>query len=695
MVSSAVLSKAGIKFLAEGINEVYSDYILQRNLPKIFKWEAADGSSVVTYLNEAYNEGRSYGLESGNLLTVEQMLWERITKLEARDYKPDIILINTSFSDNSILAGHQYLNSVKWNEEFEYPKFISSNLNKFTDEIVKSDVYNQLPVLRGDWTSNWDIFYQGEFERNKTARLTQYKLIAAEKLSTLSHLLDGTRIPMDQELSDAYRNAFLFSGHGSGLEFGYGSPEDNKLTMDYRQSYVRNAFNGAESILLKSLHRISKPEESLDSEGLFVFNSLSWRRNDLVEIQYPFDSSPHYEVIDAVTSKVVPSFRKGHLQFFVAEDVPSFGYKKYLLKPGFSAAAKTGNLKTDDHLIENQFYKIIYDPLRKSVVSITDKKSGHELINKESSLSFCMPSVEQFQLNKMYSTLNAKNSTVEIIDERPVRTILKIKFEDQLNEFVEFSLVEGIDKIFVRAGVNLAVLNKTSVLSEYGIPFNFNIPGAQVQTEILGGFIDFNKDRLPGVDHDGASVRSSVSVYNNERNIIWSTADARVVRIRTDSTSGQPVIISNTVNHFPEDWNRHEDLTGRIEFRYTISAGEGSFSPHRSAMQGYELNTPLHVRKSWFRSVPASEEYFTTDNSSVILLNMKSSDEGFILRLLNTDSRNDQKAKITSRFFRNASAEKIDIMEKTILPMQIDEDYLFVNLKPGEVSDFLIKPKNK
>ena len=192
-----VLTKAGVKFIAEGINEFYSDYKLQRTLPKVFKWEAADGSQVVTYLNEAYNEGRSYGLESNDLFCVEQRIWERINKLEARDYKPDMILINTSFSDNSILAAHQYHLAMKWNQQYEYPKFISSNVSKFTSELINSEAYKELPVLKGDWTSNWDIFYQGEFERNKKARWSQHQLLSAEKLSTLSSLLDSTKSPMN------------------------------------------------------------------------------------------------------------------------------------------------------------------------------------------------------------------------------------------------------------------------------------------------------------------------------------------------------------------------------------------------------------------------------------------------------------------------------------------------------------------
>ena len=218
-----------------------------------------------------------------------------------------------------------------------------------------------------------------------------------------------------------------FSGHGSGLEYGYGSPEDNKLTMDFRESYVDNAFLGAESILLKALHRVTKPEESLDSEGLFVFNTLSWIRNELVEIQYPFDSSPEYDVIDAGTNKIIPSFRKDHKQYFIARDVPSFGYKKYLLKPKSGLLTQTGELKKTVNSIENQFYKIVFDTNLLSIKSIIDKKSGKELLNTKSSFGFAYPTVEKFQLNQNHSSILGSKPSYEIIDESPVRITLRIQ----------------------------------------------------------------------------------------------------------------------------------------------------------------------------------------------------------------------------------------------------------------------------
>lgn len=686
------LSKAGVKFIAEGINEFYSDYILQRSLPKVFKWESADGSKVVTYVNEAYNEGRSYGLESSDLICVEQRICERINKLEARNYPLDMVLINTSFSDNSILASHQYLLAMKWNEQYEFPKFISSNVEKFANELIASEAYDKLPILKGDWTSNWDIFYQGEFERNKKARWNQHQLLSAEKLSTLSHLLDSTKLPMDYEISRAYRSMHQFSGHGSGLELGYGSPEENKLTMDYRHNYVTDAQLLTEAVLLKSLHRISKPEESLESEGLMVFNTLSWKRDDLVEIQYPFDYSPEYDIVDAVTNEKVPSFRKDHRQFFIAREVPSFGYKKYLLKSKSGTSMTTISLKKSDTTIENQFYKITYDVNQETISRIVDKKSGKELLNINNPFVFGCPTIEKFQLSHNHKTISGSKVSYEIIDESPVRMMLKQQRENEVLETIEFSLLDGVDKIFVNATANLKVMQPTPILEEYGLPFSFDIKNSRVKSEILGGYIEQDKDRLPGIDHDGVSLRRAVSIFNDLENIIWSTADARVVRIRRDETTGNYVIISNPVTNFPDNWNRHENLSGKIMYRYAFSYTKGSFDPAATSKNGYELNTPLQVRKSWFRPSPSHEEFISIDNQNIILLNLKSTENGYVLRLINADSENGQTAKVASRFLKSFNADKIDLLGKSQEKIEIDNDSFRITLKSAEFVDILINP---
>lgn len=687
------LAKTGVKFIAEGINEVYGDYKLQRNLPKVFKWEAADGSQVVTYINEAYNEGKNYGLESGDLFCVEQSIWQRINKLESKNYQPDIILINTSFSDNSILAAHQYHLAMKWNEQYEYPKFISSDVNIFADALIKSEAYRELPVLKGDWTSNWDIFYQGEFERHKVAREIQHNLLSAEKVSTLSSLLNNSKLPMNTEISNSYRSLLQFSGHGSGLEYGYGSPEDNKLTMKYRQNYIDDAYLGAEAVLLKGLQQITKSEESLESEGLFVFNPLSWHRNEVVEIDYPFDNSPEYDIIDAGTNKVIPSFRVNHKQYFVAKDVPSFGYKKFMLKRKSGTTKYENGLVKTNNSIENQFYKITLDGV--SVSSILDKKSGMELLNGKSSFGLAVPTIEKYQLNQNHSTITGNKVNVTIIDESPIKLTVNFSRENDVIEHVNLSLSDGIDKVYVTATANLAVMKHTQVTEEYGLPFSFNIPGARVKAEILGGFIEQDKDRFPGIDHDGVSLRRSVSIFNDTSNILWSTADARVIRIRKDSASNEPVIISNLINNFPQDWNRYEELTGKIEFRYVFASGKGSFDAATTTMFGYELNTPLLLRKNWFKALPPSEEYIKIDNKNIILLNLKSVEQGKIIRLINADVQANQTARIRSKIFKGFNASTTDLLGNSLKKLPVINDVIEVTLKAGEFVDILINYEKK
>jgi alpha-mannosidase len=244
--------------------------------------------------------------------------------------------------------------------------------------------------------------------------------------------------------------------------------------------------------------------------------------------------------------------------------------------------------------------------------------------------------------------------------------------------------------VFVSATVNLETIKPTKILEEYGLPFSFDIPNANVKSEILGGFIEQDKDRLPGIVHDGISLRRSASIFNDKENIIWSTADARIIRIRKDETTNNQVIISNLVTNFPNDWNRHEDLTGKVDFRYAFTSGNGSFDPAKTSMLGYGLNSPLQLRKSWFRPSPSNEEYFAIDNPNVILLNLKSVEHGYIIRLINADSQNSQTAKIKSKLLTNQQAEMVDLLGSSNQTIEINDGSFEVALKAGEFIDILI-----
>jgi len=692
-----VLKNAGVNFLAEGINEFFNNYSFQKSLPKAFWWEGFDSSRIITYLNEAYNEGSSYGLEGRGNFAVQQRMWEKLNKLSERGYNYELVLVNTAFGDNSIVPKDQFLAMQEWNKEFEYPKFISSNVSRFGEEFYKK-YKDSLPVLKGDWTSNWDIFYQGEFERMKKERWVQHNLLSAEKLATLTWLLDDTKSPLSDYVDLAYRLILNFSGHGSGLEYGYGSPADNFTTMEYRESYAHDAYLKTEEVLERSIYRITKPEESFEGEGIIVFNTLSWERDIPVEFQFPFENSPLYEIIDLTTNEKVSSYREGYKQIFIASDLPSFGFKKYRLRQ-VSVKDKSDNteLKISDDSIENQFYKISFNKSLNKIESIIDKKSNKELLDKNSKYGFNQPLVERFQKNENYAQLNFANQKIEIKNETPVRLVLQIIRENELFEKTEYVLWNNIDRVDIQHNVNPEKFVAPEVIEDYGLAFPFAINDQNIKIEILGGFVDPEKDKLPGSSDDGFSIRRTAAIYNDEQTISLSSLDSRVFKLREDESGTGKVLIINPINNFPLDWNRHEKNEGKITFRFSFTSQPGKFSAPAVSRFGWELNTPSVVRKSWYRSEPSSESYLNIDNENIILNTILPSpgDNSFCLRLMNLNPDKKEAGVITSILFKNMEAFYATYLGESIKPAEVENDSLKVELNPNEIATIQIHIKEK
>ena len=691
-----ILNNAGVDFLAEGINEFFNNYSLQKSLPKAFIWEGPDSSKVVTYLNEAYNEGKSYGLEGdrGNL-AIQQRIWERINNLIARGYKYDIILLNSAFGDNSIVPEDQFKNMGKWNTEFEYPKFISSNVSMFGKEFVER-YKDSLPVIKGDWTSNWDVFYQGEAERMKEHRWVQHNLLSAEKLAALTWLQDNKKLPLSNYINQAYRLMLNFSGHGSGLEYGYGSPADNLITQEYRKNYVHDAYLKTEEVLERAMYRIGKPEESFEGEGVIVFNTLSWKRNAPVEVQFTEENPQQYEVIDLVTKQKVESYRDGYKLFFIAKDLPSFGYKKYKLQPVNSKdESLNSGLLISDSSIANQFYKIEFSKSSNKIISIIDKKSGKELIDESNPLGFDQPLIEKFQDNQEFSMLNFSNQKIEIKNESPVRIILRIKRDDELFELTNYILWDDIDRVDIEQTVDTKKLKPTEKLEEYGLAFPFEIKNQNLKFEIVGGFLDPDKDKMPGTSKDGFSIRRTAALYNDINTLSWSSLDARVVRLR--EFEGHKFLISDVVNNFPKNWNRYEENEGKITFRYSFTNQAGNFNPAFTSKFGWELNTPPVNRRSWYRTDPVSQNFLNIDNQNLILLTMIPSvkENSFMLRIANVNPYKEEEGIISSEFFKNGNASFITYLGDELKKADVKNDSIKIQLKPNEIATLKISIREK
>jgi len=686
-----LLSDIGIDFMVCGINEVYTDYPLQRTLPKAFNWAGGDGSKVTAYLTETYNEGASLGLEKSAGAT-EYRLWQRLNQLEAKDYQSSKVLVNTAWGDNTGFPQVQYSNAVKWNDQYAYPKFIISNLDQFAREFLSER--NDLKTLKGDWTSSWSTRSQGEPFLNTQVRWIQNQISGAEKLNTINWLLADNQIPLSGEIEEVYTQLLLFSGHGSGLEFGYGTVEENRLTLDYRENYVEQARLTTWDVLARSILRLSIPEESLASEAIMVYNPLAFSTGAVIEVKYPSNFSQPAQVIDLSTGKTLLSYNENNSLYFRSEDLPALGYKKFQLirNPVSEKTPIETDLEIGTNHIANSKYKTTVNDKNGEITSLYDLQEQRELVSSASDIPFLAPVINKPYQDNQISALNSANVKINIIDQRPIKVQIEIIRPDHLFSQSRYSLSAGGQELEILHTLNLNHLSNPETLEEYGICFPVNLIQRHIALDIAGGFVTEESDILPGGQTGYYSVRRGLALFDDDYTINIGMLDGRIVKTKLNgSTAG--TVTALLVNNFPVNWNRSEKNEGELDFRFVVAGSSGSFDPGRYNGQiDRFFNNPVPLR-TWMRTEPGAASYFSVSNPRIHIITIapSSNEDGFILRLRNSDQKR-VTGELKSPFFNGNTASQISIWEKEIGDMKVNQDLITISLDANEVQTILVKP---
>ena len=674
-----MLKNVGAGFLACGINEIYSDYRMQRNLPKAFYWKGADGSQVLTYITNAYTEGRYIGMEK-TADAVEQLIGEKIHRLRAGGYPYKEVLINTAFSDNAGIPEDQYRMIETWNSLYEYPKMVFATLGEFAFDFEKQNS-EILPTLEGDWMSDWDIFYQSEPREFIRLRKVQHQLLGVEKLSTINWLLDSSVEPQNPIIQNCYEMMLNFSGHGSGLEAGFGTPEENVSTMAFRTGYIDQAEVMTEELCQRALYRFSIPHAGFETEGAIVFNSLAWQRDAVVELYFKEGRKLTFDIIDLMSNKRVPYYAEGHKIRFIARDLPPLGYKKYQIVPTEKTRKTTdSDLILTDNSIENRYFQVVFDQNIGLVSEIIDKSTGRNIIGKSDKYGFARGYVKRGTQNEEFNAVAQSAPQLILVDERPVRLIMRLRYDNELYESTDYILWSDVRRLDLHQTIDLQKLPNTDEIEEYGLAFPFELKKALAEMEALGGFLCPETDRLPGIDHNAFSIRRTVALSNKSASLIWASVDRRVLRLEYDNK--RPVIISNVVNNFPPQWNRHQKNSGKLILRYSLMQTETGFDAGATGKFGWEILTNPMVQQGWFSKNEPGRSYFQIDNDNVNILNLRKTDRQhkWQMELQNCNPAQPENVTIHSAFFSGKTIRQIDLLGNTkkIIPVHNDKIRLLI-----------------
>ncbi len=244
-----------------------------------------------------------------------------------------------------------------------------------------------IPVLSRDVSQYNEGCELSRFDLKMGNRLGENTLIAAEKFATFANIL-GMEYP-GKALDKAWRQ-LLYGQHHDGIT-GCGSDEPYlDLVIGYHEA-LELATKGLDAALKFIGNKTDTRTKNKQAVPLVVFNSLNWKRGDVVNASVKFDKPVKgFRLIDREGNDVPVMVNSLNQEnglvtqadiSFIAGDVPSMGYAVWWIVPDKKLPFKEKTV-AGTNTIENEFYKLTVDEnMGGGIVSLIGKTDGKEYVD--------------------------------------------------------------------------------------------------------------------------------------------------------------------------------------------------------------------------------------------------------------------------------------------------------------------------
>jgi len=365
-ITPTLFKHAGIDFFQVGCNGA-SDF---PRFPMLFWWEGPDGSRLLT------NYTRDYG--SG---IVPPPGWP------ARNY---LAMIMTG--DNHGPPNAAEVESIRKNAAAQLPgvRVHFGTLDDFLRAIEAETP--DLPVVRGDTPDTWIHGLLSMPVESKIARNLRPLESALDSLDTHLKLYGLTTPLLAPALDKSYEQSLLFGEHTWGMSgtspggFRYGDDWKKALADGKYKKFLqafdekRGEIHRADEIVTRELRqRLNLLAGSVKATGqrIVVWNALPWPRSGMVEVAG---------------------------KSLYATDVPANGYKTF---PAELAICAMPVLNDPPTALNTPFYMATFDLKRGGIISLIEKKSGCELVDRASSYALGQFLHERFSANEVNNWMHS------------------------------------------------------------------------------------------------------------------------------------------------------------------------------------------------------------------------------------------------------------------------------------------------
>ena len=320
------------------------------------------------------------------------------------------------------------------------PLLTFSTTHKFFDLARTKKNY---PVVKKELNSIFEGCYTTHSDIKKANRECENALLALETTAALAGL-SGQEYPvgeMEKWWQDTLFNQFHDIFDGSAISESY----------RYSRDLADTVLTGSKKSIAENLSFISR-QVNTEGEGmpLVIFNLLGWERSQVVEFElaegmvgkeiYARDGEGNQTPVQTADKKA----------FFLAENIPSFGYKTYWLKE-CSHCEKRSDVAISGSIAEGFFetpaYRIEIAPDSGVIRRLYDKRNEKEVLSIGRSVSENFSSYWAETCGNLLQVLQEKSHPMsawiignimrtenllnleefKVIESGPVRTVLSIK----------------------------------------------------------------------------------------------------------------------------------------------------------------------------------------------------------------------------------------------------------------------------
>lgn len=347
-----------------------------RSLP-VFNWKSNDGDTAGGVLCQT---GSYYSEDKLNDWTEEEME-KMIKRHETPEWAYDCILAYDSH-DFALPTLDNAKKIREWNKKYAYPRVICSLISSYFDDVISQKDKAYIMDVDKDAPDCWDDQDAADSELLSLARRTTSRLSTAEKLSTIA-MTTSTGGSPDKELYQAYHGLVSYHEHNNGVIHG-GNHQFYETDKEMNRRLVKEASAFTDSVMCKTLPRLNSLIKT-KKNSIIVYNSLNWKRNDIVTINKKDlpNNINGFSLIDISSGKQIPvqKLSNGNIIFY-ADNIPSMGYKVYNIFP-LSEENKINSLSLENTL-ENDYYKIELDRKKNIISHIYDKTLKCDIIDHDS-----------------------------------------------------------------------------------------------------------------------------------------------------------------------------------------------------------------------------------------------------------------------------------------------------------------------